>query len=46
MYYITYKNNGKSEKTAKIDDYEKAKKTKEFLKFQGVTNIKINKYKG
>jgi len=43
MYYITYKNQGKSEKTQYFSTYDQAKKSRDFLKFQGATSIRIQK---
>lgn len=43
MYYITYKNQGKSEKTPPFATYEEAKKSADFLKFQGATSVRIQK---
>jgi len=40
-FYVSFKNQGKPEKTPAWKTYEEAKESAEFLKFQGATNIRI-----
>jgi hypothetical protein len=44
MYYVTFTNGGRREKTPMWDTYELAKESAEFLKFQGAKRVKIVGY--
>ncbi|WP_196801942.1 hypothetical protein [Thioalkalivibrio sp. ALE19] len=42
MFYITYRNQGKKEKTpSKFETRESAKKVADFLKIQGATSVRV-----
>lgn len=41
MYWVTYTNQGKRERTAPFQTYERAAASANFLKFQGAKNVKI-----
>jgi hypothetical protein len=43
MYIVTYRNQGRPEKTAAFSTYEDAKESANFLKFQGAKCVKIIK---
>jgi hypothetical protein len=40
-YIVTYRNEGRPEKTPQFDTKEQAQETAEFLKFQGATSVKV-----
>jgi len=41
-WYVTYKNEGRPEKTCKLPTPKDAKKSAEFLRFQGATSVRIH----
>lgn len=42
-YYVSYRNQGKSERTPVFDTKERAEEAKRMLKFQGATAIRLHK---